>query len=168
MRAFLVQRGIQLGERWKKFCAENVRDDDSLNWQTSGCFTFTWPAEGKVVSIRHSQGASVSELPVVITSAWKLECNNHDLLAGVSLGMISPRVREFFDDEVCFRSYEDSSMRNLAAEVSTKVLGDYNKQDKKGPVLQAAAKARAEKAKTRRQAPPPEKIGVPLQVVNTQ
>jgi len=165
MWKFLFKRGDELGQRWKNFKGTILREDMSLNWQTHGCFNFEWQDE-QVTLIKHVSGASVQEPPVKITPSWKLDSNYHDLLAGVSLGMISPRLREFFpDSEPTFAKYENSRLDQLAKDIQKDILEERlltGSSSSDGVVLHTAKDKEKEKAKQRRPAPPIERLGVAL------
>jgi len=167
MWKFLLSRGQQLGERWKTFKGSVLREDMSLNWQTHGCFHFSW-GQNTVSQIQHSSGAIADNLPVNITPAWKLDNNYHDLLAGVSLGMISPRLREFFDDDAeFFASYSQERMNDLAKKIKDDIQAQRDAQGEKAAslnVLHSAKAAVKERAQGRRPPPAAEKLGVPLTI----
>ena len=165
MWKFLFKRGEELGQRWKTFKGTVLREDMSLNWQTHGCYSFEWQDE-QVIQINHVSGAMVKDAPVNITPKWKLDSNYHDLLAGVSLGMISPRLREFFpDSETTFAMYDNTRLDQLAKDIAKNIqdedrLNGASSSD--ALVLQTAKNNVKEKAKERRPAPPLERLGVAL------
>ena len=125
------------------------REDLSLNWQTHGCFSFTW-AQDMVAQIQHTPGAIADNLPVNISPAWKLDNNYHEFLAGVSLGITSPRLREFFPDSSSeiFATYAQEHLNELAT----------------ANFPHSAQAAIKERAQNRRPPPAAEKLGVPLTI----
>ena len=107
--------------------------------------------------------------PVNITPKWKLDSNYHDLLAGVSLGMISPRLREFFSDsEATFASYDNARLDQLAKDIHKKILQEEMPTASASSLVLHTAKDQVkEKAKQRRPAPPKERLGVALVIPAT-
>eukprot|EP00974_Lingulodinium_polyedra_P095717 9278477-Lingulodinium_polyedra.AAC.1 len=66
MKKWLRARGLELGSQWVNFIKTVVRADNTLNWQTVGCFTFRWGENNTVVAIKHVSGEEVTDLPVAI------------------------------------------------------------------------------------------------------